>query len=380
MEKTVGEVFLLFRLLGFKERDVLQHIQELLSEEQYRDTILLLKQKKMTAQLISLPLSPLLVPLTEKCAVFQPTCVDPEVTELVLDVNQQIQKHFFKQQWKQFAQDAPLKLPKLLVPSVLGFDLVKRALALQLFAIDPVHILFCGEPSIGKTSILRCVAAVHPSSCYCSAAALPAQGLLATELGDEIEHGPLPQADNGLLCIDDIHALPSEDVHSLVQAMEKGVVSYQKAEEPHHFAAHVRVLATTHALDALPATLLPQFHFVFSLKKPQSALLLKKEDMEKDKNKPSLNTIDLEFLKSYICYAEQLQVQLSDVYQEQLVSYISHLQKKQKLGMQDFSHLLLGMKQLAEARARMCLREKVIQEDITEVKTIVERSMNSLRQ
>lgn len=346
-------------------------VQDVLTQDQYRDLNNLLKQKKIHARLIT-PFSPLLFSQTEKCTLFEPLCSDADILELVLEVNQQIQKQFFKNLWKQFSKDAPLKIPKLLAPSILGFDLLKRAIALQLFATEPVHILFAGVPEIEKTTILRSVAAVHPISTYCSSTALQGQELLATALGDELEPGSLPRTDNGILCLEDIDCCPEADLAFLIQAMEKGVVFYSHAEQHNHFDAHVRVLATTKMLDALPVELVSHFHFIFSLQNPAS-LLLKKPDNEKQK--PFLEAMEQEFLKSYICYAEQLSVQFPEIYQEQLATFVSPLQKKQKQGALSSLQVLLGMKRLAQARARMSLREKIIQEDITEVKTIVERSM-----
>jgi DNA replicative helicase MCM subunit Mcm2 (Cdc46/Mcm family) len=37
--------------------------------------------------------------------------------------------------------------------------------------------------------------------------------------------------------------------------------------------------------------------------------------------------------------------------------------------------MVVGLMRLVQARARMCMREKVIQEDITDVKNIIERAM-----
>ena len=57
MEKTVGDFFMLFRPLGMKERELVSHVKEYVDIAQFRDLITLLKQKKISASLMYLPIS-----------------------------------------------------------------------------------------------------------------------------------------------------------------------------------------------------------------------------------------------------------------------------------------------------------------------------------
>ena len=75
-------------------------------------------------------------------------------------------------------------------------------------------------------------------------------------------------------------------------------------------------------------------------------------------------------------HAEQLKVTLPEVYHQDIVSFVHDLKKKEKQSLFEISpRLVVGILRLVQARARMCMREKVNQEDIVEVKTIVERAM-----
>jgi replicative DNA helicase Mcm len=392
MEKTVGDFFMLFRPLGMKDRSVLKEAKSYLDTEQIKDLAYLLKQKKVKAALTYLPISRDLFDQTEQCVVFTATTKDGDVEDFVLDMNQHIQKNFFKKQFKAFATDAPHKIAKLIAPHIVGHDVIKRAVALQLFATDPIHILLLGDPAIGKTDILQSAADYHPVSSYGLGSGMSGVGLGVTMIGDVIEPGLLPQAHEGLACIDELNLLKEESRGALYNAMEKGFITYDKKGKHLRLDASVRVLATANpkgdkfkgkTLQELrkqipfDQALLSRFHLTFLVKKPDTYQFLKIADSILKQKDKALGVMDKEFLKSYICYAEQLDVKLPEIYHKEIVSFVHDLKKKEKGNLIDVSpRLVVGIKRLVTARARMCLRKKVTQEDINEVKTIVERGMN----
>jgi replicative DNA helicase Mcm len=391
MEKTIGDLFMLFRPLGGSDKAALKEAKNYLDNENVKDLATLVKQKKVIAKLTYLPISKDLFKQTEKCVIFEAKTMDDTVVDYVGEANQQIQKKFFKNQYKAFAKDAPQRIAKLIAPHIIGHDVIKRAVALQLFASDPVHVLLLGDPAIGKTDILRSAADYHPISIFGLGSGMSGVGLAVSVIGDVVEPGLLPQADQGLACIDELNLLKDDSKGALYNAMEKGFVTYDKQGKHLRLDASIRVLATANpkgnkfkgkTLQELrkqipfDQALLSRFHLVFLVKKPDTYQFLKIADkILKHKEKP-IGKMDKEFLKSYICYAEQLPVVLPEVYHKEIVEIVHDLKKKEKGSLLDISpRLVVGIKRLVTARARMCLRAKVTQEDISEVKLIVERGL-----
>ncbi len=389
MEKNVGDLFLLFRPLGIEDRRLLKNAATYLDRDHITDISQLLKQKKISGEITYLPISKDLFHQTEQCIVFHPKTKDSDVIDYVTEINLHIQKQFFKKQYNAFAPEAPYRIAKLLAQHIVGHDVIKRAVALQLFATDPIHILLLGDPAIGKTDILRSATEVHPLSTYGLGSGMSGVGLAVTVIGDVVEPGLLPQANNGLACIDELNLLKEESKGALYNAMEKGFVTYDKKGKHLRLDAHVRVLATanpkgdkftgltlTELRKQIPfdQALLSRFHLIFLVKRPDTYEFLKIADTILKQNEKGIGSADKEFLKSYICHAEQCTVTLPEFYHKEIVSFVHDLKKEETL-LEISPRLVVGIKRLVMARARMCLRHKVTQEDINEVKIIIERGM-----
>lgn len=387
----MGDFFLLFKPLNSKEREILKNAKEYLDEENIKDLTSLLKQKKLSASLMYLPISKEVFEQTEQCVMFKAETKESDVEEWAREANQTIQKKFFKKQFTAFAPHAQQIFPKLIAPHIVGHEIIKRAVALQLFAAEPVHVLLLGDPAIGKTDIIRSIAEFHPISSYGLGSGMSGVGLGVTAIGDMIEPGILPQADQGICCIDELNLLKEESRGALYNAMEKGFITYDKKGKHLKLDARVRVLATANPEgdkftgSTIPElkkqipfddALLSRFHLVFLVKKPDTYQFLKIADAILKQKQSILTKTDLEFIKSYICYGEQIKVTLPEVYHQDIVSFVHELKKKEKESLFEISpRLVVGIMRLVQARARLCLREKVTQEDITEVKSIVERAL-----
>ena len=130
------------------------------------------------------------------------------------------------------------KLIKSLAPSMYGLDEEKEAIILQLFGGVPhrlpdgtkirgdIHILFVGDPSSGKTQLLKLAADMLPRGKYASGKGTSAAGLTATVVRDEefmggwvLEAGALVLANQGVLCIDEFDKMSKEDQVNLHEAM-----------------------------------------------------------------------------------------------------------------------------------------------------------------
>ncbi|MFA6887922.1 MAG: ATP-binding protein [Candidatus Woesearchaeota archaeon] len=391
MEKRISDFFLQMRPLGTQERDLLITAKVYMEPENVKDVTLLLKQKKISASLMYLPISQHLFEQKEQCVVFKAETDDSDVVDYVAEANQNIQKKFFKKQYTFFSSIAPQVFPKIIAPHIIGHELIKRAAALQLFASDPIHILLLGDPAIGKTDIIRSISELHPISTYGLGSGMSGVGLAVTTIGDVVEPGLLPMADQGICCIDELNLLKEENQGALYNAMEKGFITYDKKGQHLKLDARVRILATANpigdkftgkTIDELKKqipfddALLSRFHLVFLVKKPDTYEFLKIADAILKQKQSVLTSADIEFIKSYIVAAEQLKVTLPEVYHKDIVIFVEELKKKENKSVFEISpRLVVGLMRLVQARARMCMREKVVQEDITEVKTIIERAL-----
>jgi len=391
MEKGIHDFFLQMRPLGVQERDLLTTAKAYVGPENLKDITLLLKQKKISASLMYLPISEHLFEQKEQCVVFKAETQDSDIVDYVAEANQNIQKKFFKKQYTYFSAIAPQVFPKIIASHIIGHELIKRAVALQLFSSEPIHILLLGDPAIGKTDIIRSISELHPISTYGLGSGMSGVGLAVTTIGDVVEPGLLPMADQGICCIDELNLLKEENQGALYNAMEKGFITYDKKGKHLRLDARVRILATANpigdkftgkTIDELKKqipfddALLSRFHLVFLIKKPDTYEFLKIADAILKQKNSALTPADTEFIKSYIVSAEQLKVTLPEVYHKDIVTFVEELKKKENKSIFDISpRLVVGLMRLVQARARMCMREKVIQEDITEVKTIIQRAM-----
>lgn len=391
MEKTVKDFFLQFRPLGNQDKEILDHAKEYFKEENLKELRQLLKQKKMKSSLVPFTLSNQVFEHTAPFPVFEATTNDPDIISYIAEANQTLQTKLFKNIYPAFAANAWKVFPKLIAPHIIGHDIVKKAVALQLFAVEPIHILLLGDPAIGKTDIIRSASEFHPIASYGLGSGMSGVGLAVTVIGDEVEPGLLPLADQGICCLDELNLLKEESRGSLYNAMEKGFITYDKKGKHLRFDARVRVLATANPIGdkftgktiaelkkqiPFDDALLSRFHLTFLTRKPDTAQFLQITDAILKQKKVELTKTDISFIKSYICHAEQLEVTLPEVYHQDIVAFVHELKKKEGKALFEISpRLVVGIVRLAQARARLSLRSKVIQEDIEEVKKIVERAM-----
>lgn len=135
-------------------------------------------------------------------------------------------------------------------PLIKGMDDVKEAMVLQQFSgvakylpdgsyiRGDSHLLFCGDPSLGKTKLMKSAQARSPRSVFTSGKATTAAGLTAAVLKDEdkfgggrytVEGGALVMADRGIAFIDEADKMKSQDRDALHDAMEQQEINLSKA-------------------------------------------------------------------------------------------------------------------------------------------------------
>ena len=189
------------------------------------------------------------------------------------------------------------KLSKSIIPSVWGYDEIKKSLVLQLFggvkkvhmdgqrSRGDIHILLIGDPGVAKSVTLNFMAEISPKGRYVVGKSTSGAGLTATVVRDEylrgwsLEAGAMVLAHKGLVCIDELEKMDPQDRSAMHEAMEQQTITISKANVQATLRAETSVLAAANPkfgrfdpfqsvaqqID-LPPTLINRFDVIFTLR------------------------------------------------------------------------------------------------------------------
>ncbi|HIP74498.1 MAG TPA: MCM family protein [Euryarchaeota archaeon] len=148
---------------------------------------------------------------------------------------------------KELARDPEIyeKLVKSIAPTIWGHEKIKEAIALQLFGgvkkeysggthiRGNIHVLLLGDPSTGKSQMLRYAARIAPKSIYVAGKTASGAGLTASAEKDElgeggwvIKAGALVLASGGIAAVDEFEKIDAKDRAALHEAMEQQSYEY----------------------------------------------------------------------------------------------------------------------------------------------------------
>lgn len=302
------------------------------------------------------------------------------------------------------------KIIASIAPSIYGYYDIKEAIALLLFGGVPkimfdgtrirgdIHVLLVGDPGTAKSQLLQYTARLAPRGLYTSGKGSTAAGLTATVLRDKttgeyyLEAGAMVIADGGVAAIDEIDKMREEDRSAIHEALEQQTVSIAKAGIVARLNARASVLAAgnprfgrydlTQPISKnidLPPTILSRFDLIFviqdipgEVKDRRLARHIIGVHSDIEKAKPF---IDPQLLKKYISYARkyvrpQLTPEAMKLIEEFYVamrrSGIRSEEAKSPPPIAITPRQLEGLIRLAEAHAKMALRDKVTIEDVEE--------------
>lgn len=286
------------------------------------------------------------------------------------------------------------------------------------------HILFLGDPSTGKSQILRAVDHIAPRSTYASGQGMTAAGATAAAVRDDfantewtLEAGSLVLADGGVACIDEIDKVQDDAVSSMHDALESPQsVEISKAGINATLPSRTSLLAAGNPVygrfdpyepigeqfDISPS-LLARFDLIFTLKdRPDEnrdreigesivegrtrAHRYDHADGELDEDELAAiePALDLELLRAWIAYARQhvhpvtppeIQRQIVSAY----VSFRNEVNRSDDVQGMDpvpiTARKIAGIQRLAEASARVRLSGTVEQEDVERATSLVRESL-----
>ena len=310
------------------------------------------------------------------------------------------------------------KLVNSIAPSIYGLTDEKEAVCLLLFGGVPKtladgvkirgdsNILLVGDPGTAKSQLLKYVAQIAPRGLYTSGKGSTAAGLTAAVLRDPdtegfaLEAGALVLADRGTACIDEFDKMRPQDRTAIHETMEQHTVSIAKAGIVATLNARTAILAAAnpnlgrYVLERsfadnvnLPVTLLSRFDLIFTLTDlPESErdertaehILALHKQKETTKDPP----IPADLLRKYIAYARRnITPALTDDALNVVKEFYLSMRKageRENAPVPITARQLESLIRLAEAHAKMALRENVLAEDAQAAIRLVQVSLQQV--
>lgn len=303
---------------------------------------------------------------------------DNEANLIINKINNLIKTETYEEAFHIFSADSE-KIIDMISPGILGMDNIKKAAFLQLFADFRLHILLIGDPGVGKTEILRAIDVLAPKASFGLGSGVSKAGLTMTVSGNTTIPGLLPLASGGIACIDELNLIKQRDRAGLLNAMEKGFITYDKGKSHLKLEADVKVLATanpkhdrfvTKNIDMIKQqlpfedALLSRFHMVFVVRRPDVAEFL---EITKNMLNPAkkINFDDVYFVRAYIERSQRGEVNFDKKLQPMLLNFVEDIKNDERKFVQDVSpRLVKGIIEMAKAKARAHLKSNVDEKDL----------------
>ncbi|MEM2816590.1 MAG: minichromosome maintenance protein MCM, partial [Candidatus Bathyarchaeia archaeon] len=307
------------------------------------------------------------------------------------------------------------KIIASIAPSIYGYEHIKEAIMYLLFGGVPkalpdinvrgeLNVLLVGDPGTAKSQLLQYVARIAPRGLYTSGRGTTAAGLTAAVIrekggGMSLEAGALVLADKGIACIDEIDKMRPEDRVAIHEAMEQHTVSVAKGGIVATLNARTAVLAAANpALGryephrtiaeniSLPVTILSRFDIIFVLrdvpnKETDSKMSEHILEIHRKGSSPLEPPINPDLLRKYICYAKTVQPRLTPEAIQRLKDFYLAMRAASET---EGSPIAITARQLesliriAEARARVALRDVVLAEDAEAAINLMKKSLEEV--
>lgn len=376
--------------LGSAKRAQVADLRDFLEKKDLRKVTLALKRKNIHIAYRQMGLSSSVI-ADVRFPQIHVADQSKETTKAVAGWNETIERRIMRRQVLEFGKVAEERLPHLIAPHIEGMDLIKQAVACQLVAKERLHILLLGDPGTGKTDIARSASELHEASSFGLGSGTSGVGLTVSVKGKAVTKGLLPRSDGGICALDELNLIKQKDMGSLYNAMEKGFVTYTKDDKDLRYDAQVRVIATAnpkgdrfvgrnlHILkEQIPfdMALLSRFHLVFFVRGPNVDRFVAITKRIVSEAAVTLTDADKEFLREFVGYAEDIEVEFPEELEEKVVEFAKALKENEKNFLVEISpRIVHGIVRLAKANARLSLRRRVLPHDLDIAQRIMKTAL-----
>jgi len=313
-----------------------------------------------------------------------------------------------------------------MAPSIYGMRHVKTAIALSMMSGQQkitagkhrirgdINTLIVGDPGLAKSQFLKYVEQTFPRAVYTTGKGASAVGLTAAVTRDEngewgLEGGAMVLADDGMCLIDEFDKMNDNDRTSLHEAMEQQTISVSKAGIVATLKARCAVVAVANPTEGrydpqrtfaqnvnLTDPILSRFDILCVLRDEADPLqdtrladhvicshIRSHPDASAEDKliKPKLQQradhiepIDQDLLKYYIIYARQnVFPKVGDIDKEKLANFYRDLRAEsfRNGGQAMTARQIDSIVRLAEANARLELRQHVLAKDLDNAISVV---------
>ena len=268
--------------------------------------------------------------------------------------------------------------------SIVGerYDIIKESLALAIAGGSDsekrknIHILMVGNPGGGKSELLKAVERNSPKAFYVSDTSGPGLTAAITDMvGSKVMvPGILVLANNGVACLDELDKMKREDTQAMHSAMEQGEFVKSKAGLKMKFITKTSIIAAANPVNSsfdptrtiieqitLPESLLQRFDIIW--------ILLEDGNMDAKAILEGTEKQDNEIIKKYFSYIQRVNPDISDVI-NQISDFFNEIRSKSG-DLAINARVLLAMKRLVQASAKLHLRESANIQDVDEMKKII---------
>ncbi|CAM5154293.1 unnamed protein product [Natator depressus] len=308
-----------------------------------------------------------------------------------------------------------------IAPSIYGHEDIKRGLALALFGGEPknpggkhkvrgdINVLLCGDPGTAKSQFLKYVEKVSSRAIFTTGQGASAVGLTAYVQRHPVsrewtlEAGALVLADRGVCLIDEFDKMNDQDRTSIHEAMEQQSISISKAGIVTSLQARCTIIAAANPIGGrydpsltfsenvdLTEPIISRFDILCVVRDTvdpvQDEMLARfvvgshikhhpgSKDVENGDaqeiilpNTYGVDPIPQEILKKYIIYAkEKVHPKLNQMDQDKVARMYSDLRKESMAtgSIPITVRHIESMIRMAEAHARIHLRDYVVEDDV----------------
>jgi len=390
MKKTIWDLIKLLLPMNAEKRHAFEAAAAYLSESDLKLLRQYLKTDRTFPVLQKFHTTPGLFE-DKEWPFFKSHLQDDGLSKFLAAMNAQITEKAKREAFLAFGPNALERISGVIAPNIIGMDELKMAVALQLFAKEPVHVLLIGDPGTGKTDLLRSVHAIAPIASFGLGSGTSGAGLSAMAKGDNIIKGLLPLADNGIACIDELNLMRAKDMASLYNAMEKGFVTYDKGSKHEQLPARVRVAATANPSGdtfvgksaeilrkqiPFDDALLSRFHLIFIVRKPTPEEFERIASNIIRNDKHNLSKEDASFIKEYSQYASGLDVQFDPHHEMDIVAFIRQLKSDERNFIVEIGpRTVVGIMRIVKAVARAELAQSVDKDHLERAFRLVRKSL-----